>query len=101
MNPISDWALMVQNRVGLALRVKCLGQIWVGQAIRLHYYKMNIPIAITIGGRSHAATAAASTLLVLFLRGKVLGGCIGWPKINKNKKNKKQMNKNKQTNKNK
>ena len=94
MNPISDWALMVQNRVGLALRVKCLGQIWVGQAIRLHYYKMNIPIAITIGGRSHAATAAASTLLVLFLRGKVLGGCIGWPKINKNKK---QMNKNKQT----
>ena len=44
---------------------------------------MNIPIAITIGGRSHAATAAASTLLVLFLRGEVLGGCIGWPKINK------------------
>ena len=47
---------------------------------------MNIPIAITIGGRSHAATAAASTLLVLFLRGKVLGGCIGWPEINKIKK---------------
>ena len=75
MNPISSWVL----------RVKCSGQIWVGQVIWPHYYKMNIPIAITIGGRSHAATAAASTLLVLFLRGKVLGGCIGWPEINKNK----------------
>ena len=49
------------------------------------YIKISLPIAITIGGRSHAATAAASTLLVLFLRGEVLGGCIGWPKMKKNK----------------
>ena len=76
MNPILGWAL----------RVKYSGQIWVGQVICPHYYKMNIPIAITIGRRSHAATVAASTLLVLFLRGEVLGGGIGWPKINKNKK---------------